>query len=275
MSIYEVKSYRDFVRACLDDERAAGKRGAARRLADELKCHSTYVSQVTSGKADLSVDQGMRLCAYYRLSAEQTEFFLDLLNRDRAGTREAKAHFQMRIDRRLAELADMKKRWKLDATLTAEHELKYYSTWIPQAVHLYCQLPGTHTAQSIAQALDLAVAKVEKVVADLEALGFIGRSAKGLRSLRDSVHLGKDSEFISRVHVSWRLKAVADLTMRARLPGRHYSSVVSMSEKTAREIDRMILAHIETVREIIGPSPAETLHVYNLDFYPLLADIKE
>lgn len=268
MIVYDSKTYREFVKACLAGARAAGRKGAARQLALHLKCHSTYVSQVIKGKADLSIDQGLGFCGYFKLGTEPTEFFLDLLQRDRAATREAKAHFQGRLDRRLAELSDMKKRWKISETLSAEQESKYYGSWVPQAVHLYCQLPGRHTAASIAKALTLTEARVAAVVDDLASLGFLEATSEGLKSLRDSVHLGNDSALIARNHVNWRVKTITDLTARGRA-GRHYSSVVSMSAKTALEIEAMILAHVEQTRAVILPSTSEGLYVYCLDFFPL------
>ncbi len=271
MNVYEAKTYCAFVLACLDGAREAGKKGAARRLALELKCHSTYVSQVLRGKADLSPDQAVRFCAYFKLGAEQTDFFLDLLARDRAATKETKAHYQKRLDRRLAELSDMKKRWGIAESLTAEQESRYYGSWIPQAVHLYCQLPGPHDAARMATALAVPEERIAKVLRDLAELGFVEKTSAGWVSRRDSVHLGKDSALIGRYHANWRLKTIADLTAQGGAFGTHYSAVVSMSAKTAKELQELILKHLEAARDAIIPSPSEGLYVHSLDFYPLVA----
>lgn len=272
MNVYDAKTYREFVRASLDGGERGARRGAVKKLAHHLKCHSTYVSQVTSGRADFSLDQGARFCSYHKLTADQTEFFLDLLSRDRAATREAKQHYQARVDRRLQELSDMKKRWRITETLTAEQELKYYGTWVPQAVHLLCQLPGLHTADSVARALRLPLEVARQTLADLESLGFVEADLQGYRSIRDTVHLGTDSRMYARNHVNWRLKAIQDMAAGGALPGRHYSSVISMSAETAKEIEALILQHIEKTRDAVLPSPPEQLYVYNLDFYKLGSD---
>jgi len=271
MNIYDASDYREVVNDLIAGLK--GKRGTIAKLAIQLKCHSTYVSQVATGKADFSVDQGLRFCSHFQLSPEQSEFFLDLLCRDRAATKEAKAHYQARLDRRLAELANIKKRWKMTETLTAEQELKYYSSWIPQAVHLFCQLPGKHTKESIARSLGLAQERVDRVLADLASLGFVEDALEGYRSLRDSVHLGRDSHLISRYHVNWRLKVINDLTLQGGGPGFHYSAVVSLSEETAREVERLINQHVDAARTAILPSPSERLYVHSLDFYPLIKDL--
>jgi uncharacterized protein (TIGR02147 family) len=275
VNIYEARTYRDVVKGALAAEGEAHRRGAVRRLATFLRCHSTYVSQVTKGKADFSVDQATRFCLYARLPDDQAEFFLDLLQRDRAATKEARSHFQGRLDRRVAEQQDMKKRWRVAEALTAEQESKYYAAWIPQAVHLHCQLPGVHTPESLAGSLGITAEQTRRTLADLAVLGLVESTAKGWQSRRDSVHLGKDSPNFVRSHVNWRLKTIADATTGGAMPGTHYSSVISMSEKTAREIDRLILDHLEKTRDAILPSPPERLYVYCLDFYPLRRDRPE
>lgn len=273
MNLYEAKTYREFVKACLaqDDKR----RGAVKKLALQLKCHSTYVSQVTKGKADFSNDQAISFCKFYKLSTEQSEFFIDLLSRDRAANKDTKAHFQQRIDRRRHELLDMKKRWQIAASLTAEQENKYYSSWTPQAVHVYCQMPGFHNVQMIARDLKLAESQVTAQLQILEQLGFVESSSKGYYGVRDSVHLGRDSDILGRNHANWRLKAIADITESGALPGTHYSSIISMSAASAERIKNLILKHIDLTRDEIMPSPPEGLYVYNLDFYPLLAQHRQ
>lgn len=270
MNIFEAKTYRDYVKACIKRDRESGKAGAVKRLARFLKIHSTYVSQVIKAKSDFSVDQALGFCIYEKMSTEQTEFFLDLVCRDRSGTKEAQDHYQSRIERRLDELADMKKRWHMSETLTGDQEQKYYHSWLPQVVHLFCQLPGKHTIESISVGLGVQAETVSSVIEDLESIGFVERTASGVTSLRDSVHLGRGSRFAARNTVNWRLKVISDITGSAKLPGIHYSSVVSMSKKAAEDIDKLILKHLDEMRDIIVPSPSEALYSYCLDFYPLV-----
>lgn len=270
MNVFEAKNYREYVKACLKRDRESGKAGSVKRLARQLKVHSTYISQVVKGKSDFSLDQAHAFCSYEKLSTDQTEFFLDLVCRDRSGTKEAKAHYAERVERRLSELANMKKRWHITGSLTEDQELKYYHSWIPQVVHLYCQLPGNHTIESIAEALGVQIDGISSVVSDLESIGFVERTSTGVVSLRDNVHLGRGSRFTTQNTINWRLKAIADITRSGQLPGIHYSSVVSMSKNAAIEIDKLILKHLDEMRDIIVPSPSEELYSYCLDFYPLI-----
>ena len=56
MNVFEAKNYRDYVKACLKRDRESGKAGSVKRLARQLKVHSTYISQVVKGKSDFSLD---------------------------------------------------------------------------------------------------------------------------------------------------------------------------------------------------------------------------
>jgi plasmid maintenance system antidote protein VapI len=268
MLVYEAQTYRHFVSACLGDE-SSREWGAVKKLAAALKCHSTYVSQILSEKAHLSTEQAVMFCRYFHIDLDASEFFLDLVARDKAGNDDTRRHFQQRLDRRLGERLSLKNRLRIDDALTAEHEGRYYDGWLPQAVHICCQLPGSHSAKSLAQTLKAEVGKVESILKDLEAIGLVEKSPSGLKSLKDSVHLAKDSPNNSRFHTNWRLKTTAELMTTARMPGAHYSSVISISAAAVAELQELILRHLEACRAIIVPAPAEQVYVHCIDFYAL------
>ena len=52
--------------------------------------------------------------------------------------------------------------------------------------------------------------------------------------------------------------------------GVNYSSIVSLSKETAREIQELIIQHLETARSKIILSEPEALYMYNIDFYSLI-----
>ena len=211
----------------------------------------------------------MAFARYAKLDRDSSEFFLDLVNRDKAGNDETREHFQDRIKRRLTDRQDLKRRLKIKDALTSDQEARYYDGWLPQAVHICCQLAGHHSIDSIARTLQVDEAKIDAVLQQLVTLGLVEESASGFRSLRDSVHLGKDSPLIGRFHSNWRLKTTDELLTTVGQRGSHYSSVVSMSHETAAKIRELILRHLEDSRALIIPSPPDELFVYCLDFYQL------
>jgi hypothetical protein len=258
------------VRQLLSDKDGARPRGAIKSLAQALKCHSTFIAHVLSEKAEFSTEQGLRVCRHFGLDSDETAYFLDLLHRDRSGDTVAKAYFDELLNQRRADRQNLKKRLKVGSTLSDAQESTYYRNWLPPAVHMVCQLPGKHTAESIAERLAISRRAAERAIAELLELGILATERHGLVSAVDSIHLGKDSPFVNRSHRNWRHKTAEELDQTpASLPGLHYSAVVSLSEADAARLREIIMKHIEATRRVIIPSPAEELYVQCLDFYRL------
>lgn len=272
MNVFDSKTYQEYLREQLQWG-ISRKQGNIKKLAVHVKCHPTYVSQILNDKAHFSNEQALRCCDFFALSEDEAEFFLDLMNRDKAGDTKTKEHFQKRLDRKLSDRLDMKKRWKLAETFTAEDELKYYESWIPQTIHILCQLPGYNTVEKIASALRLSHHTVSQTMKNLESLGLIEFMQGHYSCVKESAHLGKTSPSIVKLHTNWRLKTVNTLSETGGFQGTHYSSVVSLSKAAVAEVNRLIYQHIEETRAVIIPTPSELLYCYTLDFYPLISEV--
>jgi uncharacterized protein (TIGR02147 family) len=268
MDVFQANNYRLYIEAIIKPN-SGRVWGAVKRLSEVLKCHSTYVSQIINGKADLSTEQTVAICKFFGLDAEETDHFHDLVNRDKAGNEDTTNYFQTRINKRLEERLNLKKRFKVDNKLSLEQEAIYYRGWLPQAVHMACTLSGNHSSRSIAQLLGVSETQIALTLNDLKTIGLVELVEEGYRASNHSVHLGNDSPMIHHFHTNWRFKAAQDIMTSATLPGVHYSSVATMSQETAKELHQLILSHVERSRALIAPSPSEIMCLYSLDFYPL------
>lgn len=267
---FSIDEYRAAMRFLLSPREGSRPRGAVKKLATSLKCHSTFIAHVLNHKADLSTEQALRLCRHFNLEADETAYFLDLVHRDRAGDTYSKSYFDGLLKQRREDRQNLKKRIKATDSLTPSQEATYYRSWLSPAIHILCQLPGRHSIDDLAENLSVSRRAVEKATADLVWLGVLVADRGGFRSARDSIHLGKDSPMINRSHYNWRIKTAENLDqMSFSQPGLHYSAVVSLSEADAQRLREVILKHIEATRRIILPSPAEQLYVQCLDFYRL------
>ncbi len=265
MNIYDAQSYRFFFNEVLQEQAW----GAVKKFAEILKCHSTYVSQVAKGKADLSTEQAIAFCQHLELDSDATEHFLDLLQEEKAGNSETRTFFRQKIIRRMEARMNIKRRLQISENMNNEQESIYYSGWLPQVVHMACQLPGEGSAAAIAKIIKAEPDTVEAILQDLNKIGVIKYSKGKIDILREFVHLGEESSNINRFHVNWRMKTAAEISASTRLPGIHYSSVASMSAETEKEIKELILRHVQDTRKLIAPSPSEALYAYCLDFYQL------
>lgn len=268
-SVYDSVTYREFVRLCLGKGSPTKRSGSVKNLAEYLKCHSTYISQVISEKSHLSNEQAISFCSYFRLNEEETEFFLNLVNRDRAGNAETRLHFERMIQRQLEERTNLKKRWKTTNTLELEPGLQYYETWIPQAVHILSQIDCYQNAENVASALKVDRRKIFDILKMLDTIGLIKFQDNKIKPIVDSIHLDKKSPLHAKFLANWRLKAIEDLSYGRDPNGINYSSVVSLSEAAQQKIKTIIIRHLEEARNLIVNSKSEKLCVYNLDFYSI------
>lgn len=270
MTVFDAKSYIDFVNSVLAKGFSGKSRGAVKALAERLKCHPTFVSQVLRRKAEFNHEQAARFCAYAQLREEETEFFLDLLNRDRAGSPESKKIFQGILDRKLLERRSLQARSHLKSGLSREQETVYFKTWYPPLVHAALQIPGLSSAERIARALQAELKPIQDALALLEGLGLV-RFEKGKWQIcRRSLHLGRDSPLGNSFHSNWRLKTAQMLQEgRRSMENTHFSSVFCISTQAAEKIREVLLQDLENIRKQMVEASSERLYAFSLDFYPL------
>lgn len=96
-SIFEYRSYKAYLRDWLA---ADEKRGARTRLADAIRCHNGYVSQVLNGDAQFSLEQGELINRFLGHTKDQSSFLLLLIQYERAGTSTLKIHFDEQLNTR-------------------------------------------------------------------------------------------------------------------------------------------------------------------------------
>lgn len=268
MDIFAAPTYREFVSESIKPK-SGHSWGSVKRLAEVLKCHSTYVSQIIKGKSDMSLEQAVAFCDSLGLKPDEADHFLDLLNRDKAGSKQSRTYFQSRIDRRLKERRDLKARLTATDGLSLDLGVRYYNGWLPQVVHICTQTKGGDTAEGIARMLRLDLQKVEEILDELTEIGLIEFVEGKIRCLKDSVFIDKDSPLITRFHSNWRMRTVHEMLTSVKPSGTHYSSVLTMSADTARKLQELIFQHIRETRELVLPSPSEHVYSFCLDFYPI------
>jgi transcriptional regulator with XRE-family HTH domain len=265
-------SYAALLEASLKGNARLRPRGALKQLAEKLRVHPSFISQVLLGKSHLSVDQALLAAEFFGFGADETDHFLDLLHRDRSATPAARAYFDRRIEKRNNDRLNLKRRFQEQRQLTPDQESVYYEDWATQAIHMLCQLPGKHTTASIAKVLKLDGARAEAKVKALQAAGFLSAENGSLRTRLESFHLGKDSRVLPRLHSNWRLKTLHEIASGLGPDSVHYTSVMTITEKAARKIRDAILEHLEETRAEIAAAETRALYHYSLDFFPLVRE---
>lgn len=178
----------------------------------------SQLSQVMAGKLDLNLDQGSRLCDDWQLSDSESEYFLNLIQFERASTSSLKARIRKRLE-------ELHKSYSKEGIIHLEPSGKgakeaerFFSSWIYPAVLGALYIPTLLGEDDIAKRLDTSSRLVRETLIALQEMNLVkmengkyrlaeqgithvSRSATGmmhagLRSKAHEVYVTGDTEII-------------------------------------------------------------------------------
>jgi len=267
MHIYEATDYRAYIRFCLEHGTPARPRSTKKQLADHLRCHATFISHVVAEKADFAPEHAVRFCNFYGIDSSGTEFYLDLLSRDRAGDTATRDLFDHRLERQRQNWLSLENRLKDEERLSGDQQRRYFESWLLQIVHLCCMLPERNNLPAITKALGIPEVRIEGALRQLTAMGLLAQNGTTFETRPKKIHLDRNSPTFKTCHSNWRLKIAADVSTFQEPEGVHYTSALTISREAAQKLRQDVLGHIELARQTSVMSDPEEIYILALDFY--------
>ena len=216
----------------------------------------------------LSLEQASLLSEFLGLNEMQAEYFLALVQLDRAGNESLKKQLRRQMSRIRKSAQIVAKRFSSMTEVSESDKPLYYSDWIYIAVQQLTAIQSFDSEFKIAARLGLTVKKVRDVLLFLVSAGLCiekhGKFALGPAR----IHLSADSPWIKQHHSNWRLHAIENLKIEDP-QNLHYSSPMTLSKKDFEKIRSMLLAEIGAVAKIVDPSPSEELASLNMDWFKI------
>lgn len=242
-----------------------GGRGEFRKIASHLSVHSTLISHIFRGAADLTLEQAVSLAKYLGLNDFECEYFLNLVQKARAGTPALRAVFERRLDQQREQAAQISKRISPQRVLDEKDKAMFYSEWFYSAIRLICSVPGFQDTDSIAAHFQLNKSTVSRAVEFLLETGLCKMNDGKLEHAVQTTHVPADSPLASRHHKNWRLKAME------RYPYLGSSELaftmpVTLSAADILRVRKMLLNFIQEVDRVFDKSPSEKLCCLNIDW---------
>lgn len=262
--IYEYTSYRQY----LSDRLTSGgvKSGQKRRASEALGVHTTFISQVTLGRADLSLDQAERMNDFLGHNEEEGQYFLDLVILERASDPQLKNRFARKIQSHQSERTQLKKHLDKSQEVNPEDQEKFYSSHLYGLLHVLSSIPKYANRKSLIEASGVPLAVANEALEFLAKVGVIKISGEKISPGEQHVHLGKESKNIWRHHANWRMATVQSFTFN-QPTDLHYSGVISCSAEDAVKIRELILKQLKSVNSTVSASKEEVAYVYCFDFF--------
>jgi len=265
VNIFDFDNYKIYVM-----ERIAsmpkGGRGEFRKMASHLAVHSTLISHIFRGSTELTLEQTVSLAKYLGLNDFECEYFLNLVQKARAGTSALQAVIERRLEQQREQASQISKRISPQRILDEKDKAMFYSEWFYSAIRLVCSVPGFQDADSIASHFHLNKSTVNRAVEFLLETGLCKMKDGKLQHAVQTTHVPADSPLASRHHKNWRLKAME------RYPHLGASELaftmpVTLSVADIARVRKMLLNFIQEVDRVFDKSPSEKLRCLNIDWF--------
>jgi len=265
LRVFEFNSYKTYLKKLISS--AEKKYGMTSKLAEAASCQRSYLSQVLNGNVHLTPDHGYGISQFLKFSEIEADYFLLLLEYDRAATSLFKSRIEAKLKKIRTDQQDLSKRISAKVIDIYDPITRYYSSWVWMAIHLLTSIPHYQTAKSIASRLEIPETLVLMTLQDLEKMEFVEKKDHQLWVYKGSnLHLTTQSPSVILHHNNWRQRALLDAALFSST-SIHYTSLVTLSKRDLEFIKTKLLDWIEQSRKIVEPSQSEELACISIDYF--------
>lgn len=219
-----------------------------------------------AGPTHLTAEHAVALANHWGLSELEAEYFVELVNLERAGTPVLKKHIEKRLEKLRRDHEDLSKRFQEISVISDRDAAIYYSGWQYVAIHYLLSIPQFQTLEAIARRLSCSEDLVRKTLAALQEMGLVNTDGLRWKMNGRSYHLPRDSQFTQINHGNWRSRAVQN-AFEQNPRDIHYTSVGSIALADVEKIRQLTLDYIDKGRAAMGDSGAEELFCMSCDFF--------
>ena len=265
MSLFKYQDYKLYVRDRIKERPRQGH-GQLRKLAIHLGVSSVQMSHVFKGDRDLNAEQALEVAAYFDLKPLETDYFVLLVQRERAGTYKLKEHYNKKLS--IVHKEGMSTGYRIEGAreLTEEVKAEYYSNWLYSATRLTMSLEGIESAEDIARHLKADFKKVEQAIEFLLEYGFCEKEDGKLKPKRRVLYLPPDSPLVTQQHINWRLKGL-EKVRNLKDDELYFSGAMTLAKEDVKRIKEEIRKLIASVTSSIKDSPEQELTCLNIDWF--------
>lgn len=266
VSIFSCSDYKKFVFEVLEAMPRRG-RGQLAKMAIHLGLHAARISQIFNGDLHLTADQAQKVATFLGLGTIETEFFITLVLRDRAESKELRAIFEGQLERMREKAKQIVNRVPRDLVLSGEQKAEFYSSWFYSAIRLATSIDSIDSPLAVAEFLGLDRARVAAVLEFLLRSGLCIEVDGRIRMGPKTTHLEQTSPLVLRHHSNWRVRAL-NRHESLRPEELAYTCPVSIRAEDMPEIRELLTQTIEKfLKRVTASDPADTLACLNVDWF--------
>ncbi|MBK9321619.1 MAG: TIGR02147 family protein [Bdellovibrionaceae bacterium] len=260
-SIFNLTDYRVYVQSWAQ----ARGRGEFRRISLALGMHTTLVSQIFNNKKCLTEEQATSLCSYMGLNSLETDYFLKLVQLERAGTQQLKSVFKRHLKQIQNYSNVIKSRVPESEDLSESDRAIFYSSWQYSLIRLLTSIPQFQFKEKIAFHLGLSVSRVQEILDFLTSRGLCKEERGRYHRTGKNTHIEATSPLSIRHHQNWRTKSL-ELIERITLEDLSFTAPISLSPDDIPKIRRILLEAISEISKLVENSASEEVAYLGIDW---------
>lgn len=238
-------------------------------LAKAAHVQRPYMSNVLAARASINTEQGFKLSRYLGHSSQEQEYFLALVELEKASHGDYKNFLKKKISD-LKQESDklINKLDRPEAPKLNELAAEYYSSWEFCAIHILTSIPEFQKIEKIADKLRLPLKFTEGCLEKLVQWGLVKKERDLFLWTSGNIHIPSNSPLVQLHHKNWREKSIEDARLNPE-ESLHFSSIYSVSQSDIEGIKQQCLDLIKSYNSTAAQSGAEELVCLNLDFFRL------
>lgn len=265
-SIFNYQNYTKFLCDWVEMRPSRG-RGQISQMARHLGISSVSMSYVMNDQRDLSEEQAVELCEFLGLSEIESEYFLALVQFERAGTKKLEKIYQKKLEEIRARGGRVKNRVPAHQELDEKAKALFYSNWYFSGIRLLTSIDGQNNIKTIAETLGLPVSRVREVVEFLLVQGLCIEDENKLQMGPRRTHVDATSSLVASHHRNWRMKALEKINLSDDRGELFFTGPMTLSLETFEELKMMALEFIANKAKKVDPSRSEILACLNIDLF--------
>lgn len=268
--LFEYKNYINFLSSRFGEE--FNRSGKKKAFANHIGCQSSFLSQVLMKKANLSLEQGIRANTYFNHTESESQYFMLLLQKEKAGNLELRKYFEAQLQIILDDQLKMHSRVKNFSEVNENIQGQYYSSWKYQAIQTLLSIKKLQNPESLCHYLSLPQKEVLEILEFLVKNNLAVREGNRYLIGPTHIHLSDRSNFLRQHHMNWRLRAMDALESKTNSADLHYSAAITLSKADAIQLRKMILENISDYLKLIRTSNEEAGFAICIDLFEIGKD---
>lgn len=265
LNLFEYTDYRAYLTDWLQQAKAT-KTSNLSRLAQVAEVHPTFLSHILAGTKHLSLEQATLISDHLNHTKLEQDYFIILINIDRAGNQRLKNYWQDKKSLIENEKNKLKTRFDKHRELTSEQRAEFYSSWLYVAIWVSTSIDNGQTVNQIADRFKITREKADEVLRFLLEAGLCTEK-NGVFSLSEKhVHVSNESFFVTKHHLNWRMKSIQ--RMDARTPEElFFTAPMAIAKKDFTLVREKVNHLIKEIVDLAKSSKAEEVVALNIDLF--------